>query len=156
MSVSPSDTWVGHRDQSARHHSYKLWKNEKNKQEWERGRWWWWDPIKATAMFLSPSKSTRPSPLRSTSRRISLISLLVTCSPISFFMASRSSVKLIWPSPLESNWTQRQISSHLQHDETNPQHFQCRWVFLICHWMALTPNSNRKVQTKRVNLCLLK
>lgn len=58
--------------------------------------------------FFSPSKSTRPSPLRSTSRRISLISLLVTCSPISFFMASRSSVKLIWPSPLESNWTHRE------------------------------------------------
>lgn len=87
---------------SAGHHSNKLCKSEKwvrcislthlENHEWEP---------------LSPSKSTRPSPFRSTSCRISLISLLVTCSPISFFIASRSSVKLIWPSPLESNWTGR-------------------------------------------------
>lgn len=52
----------------------------------------------------SPSKSTCPSPLRSTSRRISSISRWLSCSPISFFMASLSSPRLIWPSPSESNW----------------------------------------------------
>lgn len=52
---------------------------------------------------FSPSKSTRPSPLRSTSRMISSISRWPTCCPRSFFMASRSSLVLISPSPLVSN-----------------------------------------------------
>ena len=85
--------------------------------------------------FLLPSKSTRPSPLRSTSWRISLISLLVTCSPISFFMASRSSIKLIWPSPLESNWEQRAAGNRITQkglnycSEEEPIHLQSGFPF---------------------------
>lgn len=88
---------------STRHHSHKLCNDGKKHEEKEN------DDVSSSAHInlLSPSKFTRPSPLRSTSWRISLISLLVTCSPISFFMASLNSVRLIWPSPLESNWTQR-------------------------------------------------
>lgn len=93
----------------------------------------------------TPSKSTRPSPFRSASLRISLISLLVTCSPISFFMASRSSVKLIWPSPLESNWIQTERNSPFKHNYEYSSIIYLLYLLCFAHAFVTLITENIKV-----------
>lgn len=56
---------------------------------------------------LSPSKSTLPSPLRSTSCKISSTSWAISCSPSRAVTAWRSSAPLIAPSPSWSNFKRR-------------------------------------------------
>lgn len=68
----------------------------------------------------SPSKSTRPSPLRSTSCRISSTSCAFSCSPSSAAMASRISALLISPSPFTSNYGARRLGGG--HPPHRPHH----------------------------------
>lgn len=79
----------------------------------------------AVTQFV-PSKSTVPSPLSSASFTIASISFWLMCSPISLFMADRSSSVVISPSPSMSNWPEKQEKKSKE----------MRFVFMTPQWVS--------------------